>query len=74
MVLPTQPLMMDMNVNYEIESDEELEEQGAEDCESGAEVDEETEPLSSDDGFIVPDGHLSENEDEIERVGASQTH
>jgi len=60
-----------MNINYDVDSDEELEEQGAEDCESGAEIDEDTELEISDDGFIVPDGHLSECEDAQEGLVAS---
>lgn len=79
------PLVKDPELDYEIDSDEEWEEEepgeSLSDCDKEEEEDENMEEnLSkvddedeSEDGFFVPDGYLSENEGvEVERVDHSE--
>ncbi|KAH7440440.1 hypothetical protein KP509_04G107100 [Ceratopteris richardii] len=67
-VRPRRPLGMDSNLEYEVDSDEEWEEEDPGESLSDCEKDEEDEKLDGDededagDGFLVPDGYLSESE------------
>ncbi|KAK4436092.1 Chromatin assembly factor 1 subunit FAS1 [Sesamum alatum] len=77
---PRHPLVKDPDIDYEIDSDEEWEEDEPGESLSDSEKDEEDESTEahlkeddeeeSEDGFFVPDGYLSENEgvkaDEVE--------
>lgn len=70
---PRHPLRKDSNLDYDVQSDEEWEEEDPGESLSDCEKDEEEEILveetikgddedESEDGFLVPDGYLSENE------------
>ncbi|PIA29636.1 hypothetical protein AQUCO_05800036v1 [Aquilegia coerulea] len=69
---PRHPLRKDPNLDYDVESDEEWEEEDPGESLSDCDKDEEEESLvegivraddeGSEDGFLVPDGYLSENE------------
>eukprot|EP00250_Pteridium_aquilinum_P018366 c24053_g2_i1 orf=288-3503(+) len=67
-VRPRNPLKMDSNLDYENDSDEEWEEEDPGESLSDCEKDEEDEKPDPDedeeagDGFVVPDGYLSESE------------
>ncbi|KAI5084152.1 hypothetical protein GOP47_0000321 [Adiantum capillus-veneris] len=67
-VRPRNPLGMDSNLDYENDSDEEWEEEDPGESLSDCEKDEEDEKPDLDedeeagDGFLVPDGYLSESE------------
>ncbi|KAH7542120.1 hypothetical protein FEM48_Zijuj02G0039700 [Ziziphus jujuba var. spinosa] len=76
---PRHPLRKDPDLDYEIESDEEWEEEDPGESLSDCDKDDEEEILEgcskaddedeSEDGFFVPDGYLSENEGvEIDRM------
>ncbi|GJW81077.1 chromatin assembly factor 1 subunit FAS1 [Tanacetum coccineum] len=77
------PLVKDPDLDYEIDSDEEWEEEEPGESLSDCEKEEEDETMGdnlskaddedeSEDGFFVPDGYLSENEGvEVERVDHS---
>ncbi|KAJ0640840.1 putative chromatin assembly factor 1 subunit A [Helianthus annuus] len=78
------PLAQDPDLDYEIDSDEEWEEEepgeSLSDCEKEEDDENMEENLSkaddedeSEDGFFVPDGYLSENEGvEVDRMDASE--
>ncbi|KAG8078738.1 hypothetical protein GUJ93_ZPchr0007g4278 [Zizania palustris] len=67
---PRCPLKMDPDLDYEVESDDEWEEEdpgeSLSDCEKdndeAMEEDSKTTDDESEDGFVVPDGYLSDNE------------
>ncbi|KAL5703409.1 hypothetical protein ACHQM5_028505 [Ranunculus cassubicifolius] len=70
---PRHPLKMDSNLDYDVQSDEEWEEEDPGESLSDCEKDEEEESVveanikdddeeGSEDGFMVPDGYLSDNE------------
>lgn len=83
-VKPRCPLVKDPELDYEIDSDEEWEEEepgeSLSDCDKEEEEENTEENLSkaddedeSEDGFFVPDGYLSENEGvEVERMDHSE--
>lgn len=67
-IRPRNPLKMDPNLDYENDSDEEWEEEDPGESLSDCDKDEEDEKGDADeddeaaDGFVVPDGYLSESE------------